>query len=158
MCFPFEILEFCHLLFPRNLLLKVSVIGVLCFRWLGRIAVEPESRGLQVGSIFSLRAKRNFPAHCCIPTKMLHLEWYNFKCAATALCCFNLVRNSLEPSFVGFCHVCFSFFFLQCWENIVGQELYRLLLMDFVFTVLYTLLGEFLWRQAASPLNAWNLL
>lgn len=64
----------------RNLLLKASVLGVLCYHWLGQVASK---------------------------AKDLKLE---------------------------------------CWESFVGQELYRFLLMDFIFTLLDTFFGEFLWR------------
>ncbi|KAM6940471.1 transmembrane channel-like protein 6b [Xenentodon cancila] len=63
----------------RNLMLKVSVLGVLCYHWLGRVAVRP-----------------NFTD--------------------------------------------------KCWETFVGQELYRFVVMDFIFTLLDTLFGELLWR------------
>ncbi|XP_061578484.1 transmembrane channel-like protein 6b [Cololabis saira] len=63
----------------RNLMLKVSVLGVLCYHWLGRVAAQP---------------------------------------------------NITD----------------KCWETFVGQELYRFVVMDFIFTLLDTLFGELLWR------------
>lgn len=71
---------FAYVAIGRNLMLKTSMLGVLCFHWLGRVAPEYKSIGL------------------------------------------------------------------TCWEDFVGQELYRFLLMDFIFTLLETLFGELLWR------------
>lgn len=34
----------------------------------------------------------------------------------------------------------------QCWEDFVGQELYRLVVLDFLFALLDTLCGELVWR------------
>ncbi|XP_073915656.1 transmembrane channel-like protein 5 isoform X2 [Castor canadensis] len=65
-----------YALLIRNIFLKISIIGVLCYYWL------------------------------------------------------NIVAPSGE----------------QCWETFIGQEIYRLLLMDFVFSLADSLLGEFLRR------------
>ncbi|XP_062976223.1 transmembrane channel-like protein 6 isoform X2 [Elgaria multicarinata webbii] len=35
---------------------------------------------------------------------------------------------------------------IQCWETFVGQELYRLVVMDFIFNLLDTFFGELMWR------------
>ncbi|XP_041077838.1 transmembrane channel-like protein 6 isoform X3 [Polyodon spathula] len=75
----------------RNLLLKMSVLGVLCYHWLGTTIsghVTLSKRVRQNGSTGGL----------------------------------------------------------ECWETFVGQELYRFLLMDFIFTILDTIFGEFVWR------------
>ncbi|XP_030143473.4 transmembrane channel-like protein 6 isoform X1 [Taeniopygia guttata] len=34
----------------------------------------------------------------------------------------------------------------ECWETCVGQDLYRFMMMDFIFTLLDTLFGELIWR------------
>ncbi|XP_028675009.2 transmembrane channel-like protein 6b [Erpetoichthys calabaricus] len=64
----------------RNLLLKLFILGILCYHWLGTTVDG---------------------------------------------------HNILKP---------------LCWETFVGQELYRFLLMDFIFTILDTIFGEFVWR------------
>ncbi|KAM4750743.1 transmembrane channel-like protein 6b isoform 1-T2 [Anableps anableps] len=69
----------------RNLMLKVSVLGVLCYHWLNRVASHSDR------------------------------------------------KNYIETS-------------SECWESFVGQELYRFLIIDFIFTLLDTLFGELLWR------------
>ncbi|XP_007570222.1 transmembrane channel-like protein 6b isoform X1 [Poecilia formosa] len=65
----------------RNLILKVSVLGVLCFHWLKRVAGSAND----------------------------------------------------DKTF-------------KCWESFVGQDLYRFLVIDFIFSLLDTLFGELLWR------------
>nr|XP_033817950.1 transmembrane channel-like protein 6 isoform X2 [Geotrypetes seraphini] len=61
----------------RNLILKMVILGVLCYHWLGR------------------------------------------------------KKKYLED---------------QCWETFIGQELYRFVMMDFIFILLDTFFGEMVWR------------
>ncbi|XP_040611676.1 transmembrane channel-like protein 5 isoform X2 [Mesocricetus auratus] len=65
-----------YVLLIRNILLKISIIGILCYYWLNIVALSGE----------------------------------------------------------------------ECWETLIGQDIYRLLLMDFVFSLADSLLGEFLRR------------
>ncbi|XP_070422718.1 transmembrane channel-like protein 5 isoform X1 [Equus przewalskii] len=65
-----------YILLIRNIFLKISIIGILCYYWLNIVALAGE----------------------------------------------------------------------ECWETFIGQEIYRLLLMDFVFSLADSFLGEFLRR------------
>ncbi|XP_029782593.1 transmembrane channel-like protein 6 isoform X2 [Suricata suricatta] len=42
--------------------------------------------------------------------------------------------------------LCYHWLGRRCWENFVGQELYRLTVLDFIFVLLDTLFGELVWR------------
>ncbi|XP_032957775.1 transmembrane channel-like protein 5 [Rhinolophus ferrumequinum] len=62
-----------------------------------------------------------------------------------------LIRNIfLKMSIIGIlCYYWLNIVALtgeKCWETLIGQEIYRLLLMDFVFSLADSLLGEFLRR------------
>lgn len=61
----------------RNLILKMAVLGVLCYHWLGRRVATLQG---------------------------------------------------------------------ECWEDFVGQDLYRLMVVDLLFTLLDSLFGELVWR------------
>ncbi|XP_057605697.1 transmembrane channel-like protein 5 isoform X4 [Hippopotamus amphibius kiboko] len=65
-----------YILLIRNIFLKISIIGILCYYWLNIVALAGE----------------------------------------------------------------------ECWETLIGQDIYRLLLMDFVFSLADSFLGEFLRR------------
>ncbi|XP_037664394.1 transmembrane channel-like protein 6 isoform X2 [Choloepus didactylus] len=65
----------------RNLLLKVAILGVLCYHWLGR----------RLGALKG-----------------------------------------------------------QCWETVVGQELYRFMVVDFIFALVDTFFGELVWRLVSE--------
>ncbi|XP_062930590.1 transmembrane channel-like protein 6 isoform X2 [Mobula hypostoma] len=41
---------------------------------------------------------------------------------------------------------------ISCWETFVGQELYRLVVVDFIFIILETTFGEFVWRLVCIKL------
>ncbi|XP_051889038.1 transmembrane channel-like protein 6 isoform X2 [Pristis pectinata] len=41
---------------------------------------------------------------------------------------------------------------ISCWETFVGQELYRLVVVDFIFIILETAFGEYVWRLVCIKL------
>ncbi|KAJ7989832.1 hypothetical protein DPEC_G00308580 [Dallia pectoralis] len=53
-------------------------------------------------------------------------------CILGVLCNHWFGKVAVEPARYG----------VQCWESCLGQEMYRFLLMDFIFTVLYMVVGE----------------
>uniref|UniRef100_UPI00398F1E18 transmembrane channel-like protein 6 isoform X3 n=1 Tax=Pristiophorus japonicus TaxID=55135 RepID=UPI00398F1E18 len=53
------------------------------------------------------------------------------KMSVLGLLCFHWIGNTMK---------------LPCWETFVGQELYRLVVVDFIFIVLETIFGEYIWR------------
>ncbi|XP_051995291.1 transmembrane channel-like protein 6 [Xyrauchen texanus] len=42
---------------------------------------------------------------------------------------------------------------IQCWETLVGQEVYRLVLMDLIFAMLYIIIREFLWGLCTQSIS-----
>lgn len=64
----------------------------------------------------------------------------------------NLENNSVvanggrKESFLLLLLILIASVFPQCWETFVGQELYRLVVMDFIFILFDTFVGEFIWR------------
>uniref|UniRef100_UPI00358EC973 transmembrane channel-like protein 5 isoform X1 n=1 Tax=Myxine glutinosa TaxID=7769 RepID=UPI00358EC973 len=74
----------------RNVILRLCILGILCYYWLHDVAKEKRSN-----------------------------------------------VTLLEPE-------------VTCWETFVGQDLYRLVIMDFLFSLLGTFFGEFVWRLVAT--------
>lgn len=97
----------------RNLILKMVILGILCYHWLGRRVGALKD---QVRAAWARWGQRGWPA--LSPTR--------------------------QPSPGRACP--WPGLLLQCWENFVGQELYRLTVVDFLFMLLDTLFGELLWR------------
>ncbi|XP_006508316.1 transmembrane channel-like protein 5 isoform X2 [Mus musculus] len=76
-----------YVLLVRNIFLKISIVGILCYYWLNIVALSGE----------------------------------------------------------------------ECWETLIGQDIYRLLLMDFVFSLADSLLGEFLRRLIGMKFTSLSL-
>lgn len=57
-------------------MLKVSVLVVLCFHWLGRIASDPHSIGLQVRGTFPFQYPHSVPTipFCSDSIPTFHLQ------------------------------------------------------------------------------------
>lgn len=114
-------------LFHRNLILKMVTLGILCYHWLGR-RVGTLVPGVRRTSDYWWGPGGSRPLTVASP----HLTFPGS------------VRK--RPGGAGWQGgwglrlLCFSA------GRTVGQELYRLMVMDFIFMLLDTLLGELVWR------------
>lgn len=128
----------------RNLILKMVTLGILCYHWLGRRVgtLKDQVRGGPGGAGEAEGPRGSRVRDAGVPLtaapRQPSPDWpgprAGWSRAPTGWAAGGGARAWAEPPL------------FQCWETFVGQELYRLLVLDFLFTLLDTFFGELVWR------------
>lgn len=125
----------------RNLIFKMAILGILCYHWLGRRVgtLQDQVREAPGARRRGCSAARDGGAG---PSP-----------AGWVVCLARSGRGAGPlggpPGWAGAGAAASpgaEAGLFQCWENFVGQELYRLTVLDFIFVLLDTLFGELVWR------------